>query len=79
MRRIVLVGLGGMGRVHLANWKELADRATIVAAVGKGPVDEECAASKGLDFHTSLAEAMAAHPEADTVDITTPRSRPPSS
>ena len=72
MRRIVLVGLGGMGRVHLANWKELADRATIVAAVGKGPVDEECAASKGLDFHTSLAEAIAAHPGADTVDITTP-------
>ena len=72
MRRIVIVGLGGMGRVHLANWKELADRATIVAAVGKGPVDEECAASKGLDFHTSLAEAMAAHPEADTVDISTP-------
>ena len=72
MRRIVLVGLGGMGRVHLANWKELADSATIVAAVGKGPVDEECAASNGLDFHTSIAEAIGSHPEADTVDITTP-------
>ena len=35
MRNILLVGLGGMGRVHLANYAYLGDRARVVAVVGR--------------------------------------------
>ena len=72
MRNILLVGLGGMGRVHLANYAYLGDRARVVAAVGKSDADRAFAATHGLDFHDDMEDAVRCHCGIDTIDITTP-------
>lgn len=72
MRNILLVGLGGMGRVHLANYAYLGDRARVVAAVGKSDADRAFAATHGLDFYSDMDEAVRCHGGIDTIDITTP-------
>ena len=72
MRNILLVGLGGMGRVHLANYAYLGDRARVVAAVGKSDADRAFAATHGLDFYSDMEEAIRCHGGIDTIDITTP-------
>lgn len=72
MRHILLAGLGGMGRVHLANYAYLSQKAVVVAVVGKTDADRDFALDKGLDFYTDMADAIASHEEIDTIDITTP-------
>lgn len=68
---IILVGLGGMGKVHYSNYKEIP-AVEVVAVVGKGEEDERTANSFSVPFFTSLGEAIKAFPFADIVDITTP-------
>jgi len=55
MRRIklLLVGLGGMGKVHLCNIEHL-DNVDVVAVVGKGETDKSVAKSHNLDFFDSI-------------------------
>ena len=72
MRNILLVGLGGMGRVHLANYAYLGDMARVVAVVGKTDADRAFAATHGLDFHDDMEDAVRCHCGIDTIDITTP-------
>ncbi|MFA5698779.1 MAG: Gfo/Idh/MocA family oxidoreductase [Sphaerochaeta sp.] len=68
---VLLVGLGGMGRVHLANIKHL-DGVTVCAAVGASAADKETAAALNLPYFASIDEAFAANLAIDVVDITTP-------
>lgn len=68
---ILLVGLGGMGRVHFKNIERI-EKAKIVASVGSGEKDEETAKEFSIPFYTSITEAICAHPDVDVVDITTP-------
>lgn len=72
MRKILLVGLGGMGKVHYLNLRQLKDRAVVAAAVGKGQADRETAGSYALPFYETMGEAFRDMPEIDLVDITTP-------
>ncbi len=72
MKRILLVGLGGMGKVHYANYQHLGGMAHVVAAVGNGDADRKTAAGFSLPFFTSITEAIQNHGEIDVVDITTP-------
>ena len=72
MRKILLVGLGGMGRVHLANYAHLKEKAAILATVGSCDSDQKTAEEYSLPYFTSIEEAANAIPEIDTVDITTP-------
>ncbi len=73
MRRIklLLVGLGGMGKVHLCNIEHL-DNVDVVAVVGKGETDKSVAKSHNLDFFDSIKDAILHYPEINYVDITTP-------
>lgn len=68
---ILLVGLGGMGKVHLANIERL-NNAKVVATVGKGERDEEVAKAYNLPFFGSIKEAIESLKEINLVDITTP-------
>lgn len=72
MKQILLVGLGGMGKVHYVNYQHLDGMAHVVAAVGSGDADRKTAASFSLPFFTSITEAVRHHGEIDVVDITTP-------
>lgn len=72
MRKILLVGLGGMGKVHYLNLRQLKDRAVVAAAIGKGQADRETAGSYALPFYETMGEAFRDMPEIDLVDITTP-------
>ena len=69
--KILLVGLGGMGKVHFANIA-LIPCAKIVAAVGKGEGDEKTAKELNLPFYNTITEAIEMHDEINLVDITTP-------
>ena len=69
--KILLVGLGGMGRVHFKNIERI-EKAEIVASVGAGERDRSTAEEFGLPFYSSITEAVAAHPEVQVIDITTP-------
>ena len=68
---VLLVGLGGMGRVHFKNIERI-EIARIVASVGMGQKDEEAAREFNLPFYPSITDAIEKHPEIDVVDITTP-------
>ena len=68
---IILVGLGGMGKVHYSNYREIPE-VDVVAVVGKGEEDEKTANSISVPFFVSLVEAIKAFPFANIVDITTP-------
>ena len=69
--KIVLSGLGGMGRCHYAAWKEMPD-VEVVAFVGVSESDRVFASEQGKPVFPTITEACKAFPEADTVDITTP-------
>ena len=69
MIRTLLVGYGGMGKVHYINTREISS-AEIVGIVGTEK-DREEAEKTGLPFFLSITEGMEAL-SADVVDITTP-------
>lgn len=64
--RIGIVGGGGMGRVHFANWKAV-EGAEVVALCGNAA----CAEEWGVPAYSSITQ-MVAHAEIDVVDICTP-------
>lgn len=68
--RILLVGLGGMGRVHFINSQKIPEY-SIAAAVGSGEADRQTAEGYGLAFYSSIAEACSRE-HFDAADITTP-------
>lgn len=68
---ILLVGLGGMGKVHYCNYKYV-NGANVVAAVGASESDKTYARENSLPFFSSLKEAFSSGISVDTVDITTP-------
>lgn len=65
--RIGLVGSGGMGKVHYANWKEV-EGAQVVALVSGSAASEQW---DGLPVYKTLSE-MAAKEALDAVDICLP-------
>ena len=69
MIRTLLVGYGGMGKVHYANTAAL-ESAEIVGIVGTER-DREEAEKTGLPFFLTISEGMKAL-SADVIDITTP-------
>ena len=64
--RIGIIGGGGMGRVHYANWKAI-EGAEVVALCGKASTAEEW----GVPAFKTIAEMVSAV-ELDVVDICTP-------
>ena len=66
----VIVGFGGMGRVHYIN-TGLLDDIDVVAVVGNGEKDRAAAEGFSLPFFSSIKEACEAF-SPDVVDITTP-------
>ena len=68
--KTVIVGFGGMGRVHYVNTLLIAGT-SIVGIVGSGDRDRAAAESFSLPFFSSIKEAVSAL-EPDIVDITTP-------
>ena len=68
--RIGLVGAGGMGKVHYANYQEI-DNVKVVAVVDAAPNAVETAKAWGLPLFHSIQE-MTAAVEVDLVDICTP-------
>ncbi len=68
MIKIGLVGTGGMGRVHYANFKEIPDCA-VTALCGASDKAKAAAEEWGLPLYATIEE-MAAH--VDIVDICTP-------
>lgn len=68
---ILLVGLGGMGLVHICNINHLKDH-RVVAAVGVSESDKKRAEDYGIPFFASIDDAFASGIKIDVVDITTP-------
>lgn len=68
--KIGLVGAGGMGKVHYANYQEIAG-AEVVAVVDAAPSAVETAKQWGLPLFKTITEMNAAV-EVDMVDICTP-------
>ena len=68
--KIGLVGAGGMGKVHYANYQEIAG-AEVVAVVDAAPNAVETAKQWGLPLFKTITEMNAAV-EVDMVDICTP-------
>lgn len=71
MINVLLVGLGGMGKVHLANIAYI-DNVSVVSAVGSCKQDMEVSALNGIPYYESISSALKEHPEIEVVDITTP-------
>ena len=69
--KVLLVGMGGMGKVHYANSLEI-NGFDIIAVLGKGDRDIKEAKDRSLPFFSSMEEAVKAYPEISVVDITTP-------
>ena len=69
MKRILLVGFGGMGHVHYVNIQRM-DNAEIVGITGTEH-DREAAEKTGLPFFLSITEGIQKL-SPDAVDITTP-------
>ena len=69
MKRILLVGFGGMGHVHYVNMKRM-DNAEIVGITGTEH-DRKAAEKTGLPFFLSITEGIQKL-SPDAVDITTP-------
>lgn len=67
----VIVGFGGMGKVHYANAK-LIDGVRIVGIVGSGENDRMEAEKLSLPFFESISEACRTLESIDVIDITTP-------
>ena len=68
---ILLIGLGGMGKVHYANASDI-NGFNIIGVVGKGDFDRKEAEKRALPFFSGIDEALKAFPDIDAVDITTP-------
>ncbi len=68
--RLIVTGIGGYGRIHLANAQRLAaaGRVEIVALVDPAIAENE---RDGIPLHATLEQALAAHP-ADVVIVATP-------
>lgn len=69
--KVLLIGMGGMGKVHYANSREI-DGFDITAVVGRGADDRKAAEERGLPFYESIDDAIASIPLITVVDITTP-------
>ncbi len=67
----LLIGLGGMGKVHFINTRELG-MVKIAAAVGSSDADKAASDSFSIPYYGSVEEALSAHPEITVADITTP-------
>ena len=67
--RIGIVGGGGMGRVHYANWAEV-EGAQVVALCENSPNGPATAAEWGVPLYTSITDMVNAG--LDVVDICTP-------
>ncbi|MFA6890540.1 MAG: Gfo/Idh/MocA family oxidoreductase [Sphaerochaetaceae bacterium] len=70
MTNIALVGTGGMGNVHYANWKRI-EGAKIVAIVGKGEGDRNKAMGWDIPYFERLSDANA-WTDFTVVDVCTP-------
>ena len=68
--RIGLVGTGGMGKVHFANFAEI-EGAEVVAACGTSQKSRDTAAEWGIPCFDSI-EQMVAATDIDIIDICTP-------
>lgn len=67
---IGVVGAGGMGTVHLNNYKELPN-CKVIAVCGTSRRTEEAAKERGLGFYSDL-DGMLKDPEIGLVDVCTP-------
>lgn len=70
MVQIGLVGTGGMGSVHYANFQHV-ERCRVVAVCGVSEADRANAAAWNLPIYGTITEMVANH-EIDLVDICTP-------
>ncbi len=70
MIKIALVGFGGMGQVHFANYKKIQG-CQVVATVNKSPAGREKALEVGIAYYEDL-ETLLKNEEIDLVDICTP-------
>ena len=68
--KIGLVGAGGMGNVHYANYREISD-CKVVAVCDAAPRARDVAAQWGVPLYATIAE-MVKGEEIDIVDICTP-------
>lgn len=67
---IGLVGTGGMGKVHYANYREIKD-CEVVAVCGTSPAEREMAETWNLPRFDTISQMLDAMP-VDVVDICTP-------
>lgn len=70
MVKVVVIGAGGMAKVHLSNY-EYIDNAEVIALVGSTDSDRAVAESKNLKFYDNLMNLLEIE-DFDIVDITTP-------
>lgn len=68
--RIAIVGAGGMGKVHYANYREI-EGCEVVAVCDSAPAAAETAAAWGLPLFKNVTE-MCNAVEIDVVDVCTP-------
>ena len=68
--RIGIVGGGGMGRVHFANW-QVVENASVVALCDTAPSAADTAAQWGVPLYRSITQ-MVQDCNLDAVDICTP-------
>lgn len=70
MIRVGLVGFGGMGKVHLANYAEM-EGAEVIAVVTESTSGKEEGQKRNLPCYPSIS-ALVAEEEVDVIDICTP-------
>ena len=68
--KVAVVGIGGIGPVHLTNWKQVP-QARVCCACDIRPERQDCLEDKTLPFYTDL-ETMLQKEKPDIVDICTP-------
>lgn len=69
--RVGLVGTGGMGKVHFANYQYLPDDYEVAAVCDNSPAAVKLADEWGLPLFSTIAEMLSAV-DVDVVDICTP-------
>ena len=67
--KIGIVGGGGMGKVHFANWAQV-EGAQVVALCETSPNGSDKAKDWGVPLYTSITDMI--HADVDVVDICTP-------
>lgn len=70
MVKIAIVGAGGMGNIHYANYRYIDD-CEVVAVVGTSPKDHENAKQWNLPVYETIAQLMQSE-DIDVVDVCTP-------